>query len=59
LARAAPELAEARRLGGSPGPWSIAGQRAGWYKFFEVPATRALLEATYLAGLRKAGLPEK
>jgi TolB-like protein/class 3 adenylate cyclase/Tfp pilus assembly protein PilF len=59
LERAAAELAEARRLSGNGGPSSIARSRADLYKYFEVPATRGLLEATYLAGLRKAGVPEK
>jgi hypothetical protein len=27
--------------------------------YFGVPETRALFEATYLAGLRKAGMPEE
>jgi hypothetical protein len=53
------EFAEARRLRGDRGPLSIARSRAGWYKYFEAPATQALLEATYLAGLRKAGVPEE
>ena len=56
---AATELAEARRLSADgrfssvarlkafPGPWSGG------------PKIRALYEATYFAGLRKAGLPEK
>jgi tetratricopeptide (TPR) repeat protein len=52
-ARAAAELGQARRL--SDGYSSIAELTAG---FFWVPKTRALFEATYLAGLRKAGMPE-
>jgi adenylate cyclase len=60
LERAATELADARRLSGDRRPSSIARSRAGYsYKYFEAPATRALLEATYLAGLRKAGVPEE
>jgi adenylate cyclase len=55
--RAAAELAEARRLGGE-GSWSsIAGMRRGTR--YETPAIRALAEATYYAGLRKAGMPEE
>jgi adenylate cyclase len=59
LASAAAELAEARKLSSNGSPSSIARSRAINDKFFEVPATRALLEATYHAGLRKAGVPEK
>jgi adenylate cyclase len=47
------ELAEARRLIG--GHFSIAAARAR----LMVPAIRALSEATYIAGLRKAGVPEE
>jgi hypothetical protein len=58
-ARAAAELAESRRL--SEHNWSstIAAQRAGPAQAFEAPAMRAALEATYFAGLRKAGVPEE
>jgi hypothetical protein len=28
-------------------------------QYFGVPAVRALFEATYLVGLRKAGMPEE
>jgi tetratricopeptide (TPR) repeat protein len=52
--RAAAELGQARRL--SDRYSSIAEQRAG---FFWVPKTRVLFEATYFAGLRKAGMPEE
>jgi TolB-like protein/class 3 adenylate cyclase/Tfp pilus assembly protein PilF len=52
--RAAAELGQARRL--CDGYSSIAQVTAG---FFWVPKTRALFEATYLAGLRKAGMPEE
>ena len=55
--RAAAELAEARRLLGEDSFSSIAQMRAHGY--FGVPATRALFEDTYLAGLRKAGVPEE
>ncbi len=55
--RAADSLAEARRLGGE-GSWpSLARSRAGTR--FEAPAIRALAEATFYAGLRKAGMPEE
>jgi TolB-like protein/class 3 adenylate cyclase len=56
--RAAAELAEARRLNGGDLFSSIAHLKAypgGW----GTPKTRALYEATYFAGLRKAGMPEE
>ena len=54
--RAVAELAEARRL--SDGRYSsIARLKANEY--FGVPKVRVLFEATYLAGLRKAGMPEE
>jgi hypothetical protein len=54
--RAAGELAEARRLAGEGSYPSIARERpdADW-----VPKVHALYEITYLAGLRKAGMPEE
>jgi adenylate cyclase len=55
--RAAAELAEARRLLGEGSFSSIAQVMAHGY--WGVPKVRALFEATYLAGLRKAGLPEE
>jgi len=55
--RAAVELAEARRLGGDDRYSTIARQLKTVY--FGVPKIRALFEATYLAGLRKAGMPEE
>jgi len=60
--RAAAELAEARKL--SSGRYSsIARLRAGGYagtrNYWGVPKVRALFEATYFAGLHKAGLPEE
>jgi TolB-like protein len=55
--RAAAELAEAQRLGRDGRYSSIAGLRAVGY--FGVPKIRALYEATYFAGLRKAGVPEE
>jgi TolB-like protein/Flp pilus assembly protein TadD len=55
--RAAGELADARRLSGE-GSWpSIAMLRAR--SRYEAPTIRALSEATFLAGLRKAGMPEE
>jgi adenylate cyclase len=55
--RAAAELAEARRLISDDRYSSIARLKA--VGDFGVPAVRALYEATYLAGLRKAGMPEE
>jgi tetratricopeptide (TPR) repeat protein len=54
--RAAAELAEARRLNGGDLFSSIAYLKAG--RGWGVPKIRALWEATYFAGLRKAGMPE-
>jgi adenylate cyclase len=57
--RAAAELAEARRLSGDDRFSSIARLKAVGY--FGLPKTksRALFEASYFAGLRKAGMPEE
>jgi hypothetical protein len=57
LDRAAAELAEARRLSKRHSYSSLARLKAvgSW----GVPKTRALYEATYVAGLRKAGMPEE
>jgi adenylate cyclase len=55
--RAAAELAEARRLSGDDRYSSIARLKAVGY--FGVPKIRALFEATYFVGLRKAGVPEE
>jgi adenylate cyclase len=55
--RAAAELTEARRLGGEGSYSSIAKMNAS--RNFGVPKIRALFEATYFAGLRKAGVPEE
>ena len=58
IERAATELAEARRLSGGDLFSSIAHLKArGWPSW--APKTRALFEATYLVGLRKAGMPEE
>jgi hypothetical protein len=53
--RAAVELAEARRLSGGNRFSSIAHVKE-WYW---TPAIGGLLETTFLAGLRKAGMPEE
>jgi TolB-like protein/tetratricopeptide (TPR) repeat protein len=57
--RAAAELAEARRLNGGHVFSSIAHLKASHGGWWGVPKTRALYEATYFAGLRKAGMPEE
>jgi len=59
LPRAAAELAEARKLNGNGSPASIAAERTGSAKDFTAPSTRALLETTYLTGLRQAGVLEE
>jgi TolB-like protein/Tfp pilus assembly protein PilF len=55
--RAAAELAEARGLNADDRYTSIARLKAVGY--YRVPKIRALFEATYFAGLRKAGMPEE
>jgi len=57
IERAATELAEARRLSGDERYSNIARVRAN--RNWGVPKIRALFEATYFAGLRKAGMPEE
>ena len=61
--RAAAELAEARRLVSDDRYSSIARVRAagtiGGPGYWGVPKVRALFEATYFAGLRKAGMAEE
>jgi hypothetical protein len=54
---AAAELAEARRLSRDGRFSSIAPLKAAQY--FGAPAVRALYKATYLVGLREAGMPEE
>jgi hypothetical protein len=54
--RAAAELAEARRLSSDDRYSSITHLKAG---YFGVPKIRALVEATYVVGLQKAGMPEE
>ena len=56
--RAAEELAEARRLSSDDRFSSLARLRAFTYRGV-VPKIRALFEATFLAGLRLAGMPEE
>jgi len=55
--RAVAELAEAHRLLGAGSFPSIAQMKAHGY--WGVPKIDALFEATYFAGLRKAGVPEE
>ena len=55
--RAAAELAEAQRLNGGDLFSSITHLKASRWRV--VPKNRALFEATYFAGLRKAGMPEE
>jgi adenylate cyclase len=55
--RAAAELAEARKLSPDDRYSSLARLRAVYS--WGVPKIRAMREATYFAGLRKAGMPEE
>jgi hypothetical protein len=55
--RAVAELGEARRLSLDDRYSNLARLRA--VRYWGVPKIRALVEATYLAGLRKAGMPEE
>lgn len=55
--RASAELAEARRLSGDDRFSSLARLRA--FGNWGVPKMRALAEATYVAGLRLAGMPDE
>jgi adenylate cyclase len=61
--RATAELAEARKLSPDGRYSSIARLTAagtiGGHGYWGVPKVRALFEATYFAGLRKAGVPEE
>jgi adenylate cyclase len=57
--RAAAELAEARRLDVDGRYSSIAHLKAVPGPSWRAPKTRALNEATYFTGLRKAGMPEE
>lgn len=59
MPHAAAALAEARRLSRTGWPTSVAAERTGSAREFTTRATRALVEATYLAGLRKAGVQEE
>jgi TolB-like protein/DNA-binding winged helix-turn-helix (wHTH) protein/Flp pilus assembly protein TadD len=55
--RAAAELAEARRLSPTDRYASLARLRA--FYAWGLPKIRAMREATYFAGMRKAGMPEE
>jgi tetratricopeptide (TPR) repeat protein len=61
--RAAAELAEARKLSGDDRYSSMARLKtagySGSHNYWGVPEVRALFEATYFVGLRKAGVPEE
>jgi tetratricopeptide (TPR) repeat protein len=61
--RAAFELTEARRLSGDDRYSSIARLKAFGYagtrNYWGVPKMRTLFDASYFAGLRKAGMPEE
>jgi TolB-like protein/cytochrome c-type biogenesis protein CcmH/NrfG len=60
--RAAAELAAVRRLSGNDTYSSLAHLRAAGFSgsgYWGVPKVRALFEAVYFAGLRKAGMPEE
>jgi TolB-like protein len=57
IERAVLELAEARKLSGDNRYSSFA--RLNAIQHWGAPKTRALYEATYFAGLRKAGMPEE
>jgi tetratricopeptide (TPR) repeat protein len=56
-ARAAAELAEARKLSGDDRYSSVTRMRA--VRHWGVPKVRALFESAYFAGLRSAGMPEE
>jgi len=57
--RAAAELAEARRLGNDNRWSSISRVEVKLSKDYPTEKVRALFETTYVAGLRKAGMPEQ
>ena len=57
IERSVSELAEARKLAGDDGFSSIARVRTRGYG--GAPKMRALADAAYFAGLRKAGMPEE
>ena len=57
--RAAAELAEAQRLSKDNGLSSISRVEVGLSKDYPTEKIRALFEKTYVAGLRKAGMPER
>jgi len=57
--RAAAELTEARKLSSDDRYSSLARQRASGFYGTAAPKIQALYEATYFAGLRKAGMPEE
>lgn len=60
---AAAELGEARKLSHNDRYSSLAHVKAAGFtgsrNYWGVPKVRALFEATYFVGLRKAGIPEE
>ena len=58
IERAAGELTEARRLSSDDRYSSIARLKAV-YRFLWLSKIRTLIDATYIVGLRKAGMPEE
>ena len=58
IKRAAAELTEARRLSSDDRYSSIARLKAV-YRYSGMWKLRALIDATYIAGLCKAGMPEQ
>jgi hypothetical protein len=63
IERAATELTEAKRLVDDDRFSSMARLKAAGYPgshgYWGVPKVRALFDATYFVGLRKAGMPEE
>ena len=59
LPRAAAELAEARSLSGGTRYKTIKGMRARYWAVPSNASVRELYEATFYAGLHKAGVPEE
>ncbi|MGC2202465.1 MAG: adenylate/guanylate cyclase domain-containing protein [Stellaceae bacterium] len=58
IERAAAELTEARRLS-SDDRYSSTARLRDVFRYSEMSKSRALIDATYIAGLRKAGMPEE
>ncbi len=58
IERAAAELTEARRLS-SDDRYSSTARLRDVFRYSEMSKSRTLIDATYIAGLRKAGMPEE